>query len=853
MATASDDGAREAARDGGDGGDWEGTAQALRRAALLVAKLGGPEELFDGLVRQLTADLGAAAAFIAVFADPQRTRMRTLAARLDGRALRDFTYELAGSPCAKVVGRAFHYLAEGVGRQFQGGTIFSAKGMDSYAAYPLNASDGTPLGLITAMDRHRIRDPELAESLMKIFAVRAAAELERQRALEALRDSEASYRAIFEAVEDAIFVHDWETGAVLDVNRKACEAYGYTREEMLGWSVDRFGSGESPYTGDEAMAWVQRAKAGERPRFIWHRRRSDGVLRWDEVRLRAVTINGEPHVLACTRDITERKEAVDALRSREAQYRAIFDGSADSLVLWNRLIRIVDVNAAFTRMYGYEPHEVIGGSFGNRLSDEEVARRSVLIERALAGEQGHLETTTVRKDGSRLDVELRYLPITHQGEPHVLVVSRDISARREAEARREELENQVRQAQKMEAIGQLTGGIAHDFNNILTTVIGYLAMAEERAGLGSDHDLVRQLDQAHLAASRARDLVSQMLTFARHQGGERQVVELAPLVRQSVQLLRATMPSSTIIDADVHSSSLAAAVDGVQIEQVLFNLCINARDAVHAHGRIRVGLRARTAPGLRCASCRADVPAGRWVELSVSDDGSGIAPEVLERMFDPFYSTKEIERGSGMGLAMVHGIVHSHRGHIEVQTRPGGGTTFRVMLPLAGEAQAREPQAVRPARHAVARAGSLGGRILLVEDQAMVGEFMSELLGNWGLEVTRYEDPLDALDWLRVADNALDLLITDQTMPRMTGLELASRAAALRPGLAVLLYTGDAAEFGAEALRRSGVLELMRKPIDPGTLHATLARLLGREASANGRYAAAASSASETSSSQKAR
>src|SRR5690606_4741362 len=341
---------------------WEATAQALRRTALLVAKIGGPEELFAGMVRHLTEDLAAATAFIAVFDDGGRTRMRTLAVRLDGRDLRNFAYELEGTPCAKVVGQAFHFIAAGLIQEYPGDTIFDAKGMDSYAAYPLNASDGTPLGLIVAMDRQPIRDPELAESLMKIFAVRAAAELERQRALKALSDSEASYRAIFEAVEDAVFVHDWDTGAILDVNRKACEAYGFPREEMLGWSIDKFSSGVAPYTGEEAMAWVERAKAGERPRFIWHRRRSDGVLRWDEVRLKAVTINGKPRVLACTRDITERKEAVDALRSREGQYRAIFDGSADSLVLWNRQIRIVDVNAAFTRMYGYEPHEVIGGS-----------------------------------------------------------------------------------------------------------------------------------------------------------------------------------------------------------------------------------------------------------------------------------------------------------------------------------------------------------------------------------------------------------------------------------------------------------------------------------------------------------
>ncbi len=807
--------------------DWEATAQALRRAALLVAKIGGPEELFAGLVRQLTDDLSAATAFIAVFDDAERTRMRTLAFRLDGRDLRSFDYELRGTPCARVVGQAFQYIASGLNRDFPGESIFAAKRMDSYAAYPLNASDGTPLGLIVAMDRQPIRDPELAESLMKIFAVRAAAELERQRALQALSDSEASYRAIFEAVEDAVFVHDWETGAILDVNRRACEAYGFRRDEMLGWSIDRFSSGVPPYTGVEAMAWVQRAKAGERPRFIWHRRRSDGVMRWDEVRLKAVTINGKPRVLACTRDITERKEAVDALRSREAQYRAIFDGSADSLVLWNRKIRIVDVNAAFTRMYGYEPHEVIGGSFGNRLSEEEVARRSLLIERALAGEQGHLETTTVRKDGSRLDVELRYLPIMHQGEPHVLVVSRDISARREAEAQREELENQVRQAQKMEAIGQLTGGIAHDFNNILTTVIGYLAMAEERATQGTDRDLVRQLDQAHLAASRARDLVSQMLTFARRQGGERKASELAPIVRQSVQLLRATMPSSTIIDADVPSSPIIAEVDGVQLEQVLFNLCINARDAVGSNGRIRVGMRERDAGALRCASCRSDVPAGRWVELSVSDDGTGIAPEVLGRMFDPFYSTKETDRGSGMGLAMVHGIVHSHGGHIVVETRAGAGSTFRVMLPPCGAAASRAPEAM-PSRPATSRprTGSLTGRILLVEDQAMVAEFMSELLGSWGLEVIVHEDPLAALDWLRIPTNPVNLLITDQTMPRMAGLELASRAVDLRPTIAVLLYTGDAAVFGAEELRRSGVRKLMRKPIEPSTLHSALLELL---------------------------
>ena len=197
----------------------DSAAPALRRAALAVAQLGSPQ-LFDDLVRQLADELGAAVVFIAVFDDGERSVMRTLAARMDHRTMRNFSYVLAGTPCERVVGHAFRYIASGAAADFAADTIFAAKRMDSYAAYPLNASDGAPLGLIVAMDRVIIPDADLAESLMKIFAVRIAAELERQRGLEALRNSEASYRAIFEAVEDAIFVHDWDTGTVLDVTTR---------------------------------------------------------------------------------------------------------------------------------------------------------------------------------------------------------------------------------------------------------------------------------------------------------------------------------------------------------------------------------------------------------------------------------------------------------------------------------------------------------------------------------------------------------------------------------------------------------------------------------------------------------
>jgi PAS domain S-box-containing protein len=532
-------------------------------------------------------------------------------------------------------------------------------------------------------------------------------------------------------------------------------------------------------------------------------------------------------VLAVARDITERKQAERALQAREEQYRAIFDGAGDAMALWSRDMRIVDVNRAFTPMFGYTREESVGAVFGVRLPRDEVERRKVLFEQALAGLETQLETVSVRRNGERFDVELRSLPIMHRGEPHVLAVSRDITARRQAEAQRTELEAQLRQAQKMEAIGQLTGGIAHDFNNILTSVIGYVVLASERAENFGDGKLVHQLEQAHVAAQRARDLIAQMLTFARRQRGARAVLALPALVRQTVQLLRATLPSSIELDAETDDAAPPVEADAVQIEQVLFNLAINARDAIGSHsGRIRVRLRAAANASWHCASCRARVDgAAPWVELSVADSGSGIAPEVLERMFDPFYTTKEVGRGSGMGLAMVHGIVHDHGGHLRVETTRGKGSVFRVLLPPARRQAAESASPAGPGGLATPRE-RLHGRVLVVEDQAMVAEFMGELLDAWGLDVALQRDPLQALRQLEDPAFVLDVLITDQTMPNLTGLELSRRAVLARPTLPVLLYTGDAGEFDAAELRRCGVRAALRKPIAADELRAVLRELL---------------------------
>ncbi len=799
--------------------------EALRAAALAVSSAEG-EGIFGELVRYLSEILGVDVAMIAVYADRERTRMRTLAARLDGKALATFEYALEGSPCRQVVGRAFRFVGQGVHPEFPPGTLFSAKGMDSYAALPLNDSAGEPLGLIATMDRRPMRDRATAEAMLKIFAARATAEVERLRALAALRDSEASYRAIFDASEDPIFVHDWDTGAMLDVSPRAQEVYGYTVEELRRLRIADVSSNERPYTEVEARKWLEQAKSGRPVRFEWRARHRDGHLMWHEVRLKPATIAGQRRILAFIRDITASREGEDALRVSEEQYRAIFNASADALVLWNSRLQRVDVNPAYERMYGYSRDEVLEGVRARDLPEQYRKRQEEIVARTLQGERCQEELETFRRTGERFPIEVRTIPIQHRGEPHVLAMIRDLTERRQIERDRERLEAQLRQAQKMEAIGHLTGGIAHDFNNLLTSIMGYVTLAAERSS-GADAKVATYLEQADLSCKRARDLIQQMLTFSRGRRGEPRPLALAPLVRESAKLLRSSFPATIDLRTELDEDAPLALMDPIQLEQVLMNLAINARDAIRSIGEIRIAVRCSGPTKGDCASCRGNVE-GEFVELTVADNGSGIPAEVQERMFEPFFTTKEVGHGSGMGLSTVHGIVHEHGGHIVVESGAGRGAVFRVLLPALQSRECAGAQPLPAARDRALPRAALTGRVAVVDDELSVGRFMQDLLTQWGLEVALFENAGKALDALGAGDE-FDLVITDQTMPGMTGIELARAARALRPGLQVILYTGYGEGVAPAEIEASGIAGLAGKPIEPSELLALLARHLERK------------------------
>jgi len=902
---------------------------ALSRAALAVSAAEGGG-VFDRLASGVAEILGVDIGFIAVFADPARSEMRMLAFSLDGRIRPPFTYALEGTPCAAVVGREFRCVPAGARKAFPEDDLLGKLGLESYAAYPLNDAAGTPLGLIGAMHRKRLRNVALCEAILKIFALRAAAELEhgkRKDTMEALRSSEAQYRAIFNAAADSMVLRDSEF-RVVDVNPAYEKMSGRPREEALGRSDLTM---SPPELTERVRTMHARALAGEPVMFEALARRKDGSRFDIETRGVPILHEGRPHVLYIGRDITARKRSEELLRTSEEQYRAVFNAAADALVLRDADFRIVDVNPAYEAMSGYTRDEVIGLDRVVANPPEMYQQLRALHTKALAGETVMVETVRVRKDGTRRDVELRGVAIQFRGKPHVLYIGRDISERKRGEAelraseeqyraifnaaadalvlrdsearvvdvnpafleisgyareevisanrwmfagpsqfalakemhrrviagesvrfevegqhkdgsrfvvemravpivyrgqphalgmarditQRKALESRLRQAQRMEALGHLTGGVAHDFNNLLAAIMGYIVLASERDTATRDAKLSGYLDKALASSRQARDLIQQMLTFSRGQRASPRPLALADAVAESLKLLRSSLPASLEIETLLEKTP-AVMLDPVQLDQVLLNLSINARDAMAGLGRIEVAVRTTA---LRekavCASCRKRFR-GEFAELSVADSGPGIAPPVLERMFEPFFTTKEVGRGSGMGLATVHGIVHEHKGHVLVESAPGAGSRFRILLPLhAGDVPAPSPE--KPSSRI---RNPLRGRVLVVDDEKAVGEFMRELLESWGLEASAMSSPAGVLE--RIAREPPDLVILDQTMPGITGMNIAREIAASHPGLPVVLYTGNSDRVEKEELDAAGVRALLQKPVEPDALYELL-------------------------------
>jgi signal transduction histidine kinase len=438
-------------------------------------------------------------------------------------------------------------------------------------------------------------------------------------------------------------------------------------------------------------------------------------------------------------------------------------------------------------------------------------RQIAVANAALRKEITVRRQTEMELEQAREKLEIRVAERTAELTRANESLNREIMERKLAEESRQRLEEQLYQSQKMDAIGRLAGGIAHDFNNVLAVIIPYCHLVHDE--LADRPHLQKQLREVLKASDLAKALVQQILAFSRKQRQERRVLDLRPVVKESLKLLRSALPSSIQMVSQINFTPPVLA-DPTQIHQVIMNLCVNAQHAMEGkQGRLEVAMDEvlvdETLVGLS-----ADLQPGRYVRISVRDTGCGMAPETLNRIFEPFFTTKEVNQGTGLGLAVVHGIIKNHDGAIIVKSKPGEGSEFQIFLP----ARAAETEVVAKEEKPLVQAG--GEHVLVVDDEVAVMNVLKLLLGRAGYKVTAFTDPREAFNHFRSHPDDFHLVVTDLTMPGMNGLELARKIFEVRPELPLVITTGFGGELVSETQMADhpNIRKVLEKPLSPDML-----------------------------------
>jgi len=612
--------------------------------------------------------------------------------------------------------------------------------------------------------------------------------------------SEESYRYLIENVNDGICIV--QDGKVVFINRKGTSMIGSPLEEIIGRPVVDFIHPEDRPLVQER---IRRHLAGENPPDTYPYRllTRDGHVRWMELRASLIAWKGRPATLNFVHDITDRKEAEEALRQSEERFRGIFENAIEGIFQTRPDGRFVSCNPSLARLLGVSSPDALLRNPDLRSTrfyvDPRHREEMLRILLKDGRDVRNFETQLQRLDGTVVWVSINSrLSRSADQEPLIDGTMEDISARKS-------LELQLLHSQKLDAVGTMAGGIAHDFNNILGIIIGYAEIVKSRK-LPISHKAQGDLERVLQAALRARDLVKQILDFSRQEERAMRTIEIRPLVKEAVRMLRATLPATIRIRSSIKTDHEMILGDPTQVYQVLINLCTNAAHAMrNTVGILSISLETVAFYPEEVAP-HPDLQPGLYQRLSVSDTGMGIDPAILGRIFEPFFTTKAVQEGSGLGLSVVHGIVKAHRGAVTVQSEPGRGATFHVFFPVVEQkASGREA----PASDASLRGH---GRILLVDDEPLLAEMTAEMLTNAGYKVTVMNHPLDAVEWYCRHAAEVDLVITDQTMPDMTGLKMAELLRKLKPGLPVILCTGYSESVTREIVQRLGV-RLVMKPV----------------------------------------
>ena len=639
------------------------------------------------------------------------------------------------------------------------------------------------------------------------------------------------FTGLLEAAPDAMICVDGD-GRIALVNAQAELLFGYGREELVGQLVDMLvPDAVRPVHPGRRAGYV----ADPKPRpmgagMALAGRRRDGSTFPAEISLSAIDTDEGVLVTAAVRDVTERQRA-------QARFTGLLEAAPDAMVCVDGEGRIALVNAQAERLFGYGREELVGQLVDMLVPDAvrpvHPRRRAGYVADPLPRPMGAgVELAGRRRDGTTFPAEISLSAIDTDEGILVTAAVRDVSERLEAQeerqrlktqAERGRLERQMQQSQRLESLGQLAGGVAHDFNNLLGVITNYAAfVAEEmkkRPLLGPGDCVLSDVEQIQLAAERAARLTHQLLAFARREMVQPRVLSLNEVVSGVMQLLQRTLGEHVELIADLEPELNFVLADPGQIEQVLINLAVNARDAMSGGGKLTIETGNVDVDETYAAS-DANLGMGRYVALKVSDNGTGMRPEVVDRAFEPFFSTKPKGEGTGLGLATIYGIVTQAGGNVRIYSEIGIGTTITVLLPVTD-------QASPAAGNAPGRPEAGGSElVLVVEDEPAMREVTRRILARNGYHVITAADGYEALDAAAKCAEHIDLLLTDVVMPGMQGKEVADRISGLQPDIGVLFMSGyTQGILGAQGILEPGI-NLIEKPFNEASLLKKLHEIL---------------------------
>ncbi|MCB2181551.1 MAG: transporter substrate-binding domain-containing protein [Desulfobulbaceae bacterium] len=654
---------------------------------------------------------------------------------------------------------------------------------------------------------------ECAEDGTPIRATGTHQNISRRKAAEKLlQDNEKRYRELFNNMSSCVAIYESVSNGkdfnLKDINQAGLEICRLEYDKVIGSGVRQI------FPAIEKMGLFtvfQRVwRSGKPEKFPCSFYQDERISLWVENYVYRLP-SGE--LVAIYDDVTTRKKAEDDVVHAKEQWEATFDSIPDLITIQDMEMRIIRANKATIECMALQESDVIGRKCYEVIRGDSKACPDCPETKTIADKTGHIEIIE-HKNLEKIFLVTSSPILNRNNEPEYIVhVAKDITQQKK-------LEEELSQAQKMEAIGTLAGGIAHDFNNILSAIIGYSELAKDEFRNGGYPE--QDIDQVLAAAQRASELVKQILTFSRK--SKHQLRPLSPhiFIKESLKMLRSSLPSTITIEEDIDTASGTILADPTQLHQILANLCTNSLHAMQDEkGTLNVSLCRREVRADEIPSANGALP-GSFTVLSVSDTGCGMDNETMERIFDPYFTTKEVGKGTGLGLAVINGIVKDYKGFIEVESKPAQGTTFRVHIPALKEeihAQDEKTETAEPLPTG-------NERILVVDDENLIAGIHKQVLERLGYSVMMTTDSQDALDKVRRNPNRFDLIITDQTMPKLSGIELAREILHIQPAMPIILCTGFSSVVNKKEALAVGIKKFLHKPVSRKKIARTVRAIL---------------------------